>query len=161
MSLSLTRSGRATGSSGVYSWLIELKNLQILFEDCSADKFSSTCFGREKVWLGLSPGRAAIVFTCFIHDKFLELTRSACLARNLVVASLSLSFNCFFNSLYFVLFPFFEYSLFFLLLACLTAAQQIFPSRLVVFTCLVGQKRSRLKLTMKLKLIVCCSFCRY
>ena len=138
-SFSRTRSGSCSKHSGVYSWLMVLKYSQILLEDSRAVRLSSTCWGREKVDWGWSPGRAVKRFTCFSQLLFLAATCSVCLLRNLDVASLSFAFSSFLSSLYLALFPFFTYSLFFLLLACLTATELILPSRLVNLTDWGGQ----------------------
>ena len=74
---------------GEYSWLMALKNWQILFDDSRADKQSSTCWGSEKVLDVGSPGLAVMLLTC-LNQLFLEEpVRLTCLLRKSVVASLS------------------------------------------------------------------------
>ena len=137
---------------GVYSWLIELKNSQIWFEDSKAVKPSSTCCGRVNVEDDWSPGRAVSLLTCLSQDVFLEATSLVWFSRKLVEASFSLAFTSFFSILYFALLPCLWYSLFFLLLACLTAAELSLPSRLVVLIVFEGQCRSRFRATRLLNL---------
>ena len=124
---------------GVYSWLMVLKYSQILLDDSRALRLSSTCWGREKVAWGWSPGRAVSCLTCLSQLLFLTEAWSVCFLSSLLVASLSLDLTSFFSSLYLVLLPCFKYSLFFLLHACLTAGEVIFPSRFVVFKVWAGQ----------------------
>ena len=97
--------GPHSGREGVnikreYSWLIALKNSQILFDDSKAVRLSSTCLGRVKVEASLSPGRAAIDFTCFSQELFLVATRLVCFSRKLVDASLCLTLTTFFRSVF-------------------------------------------------------------
>ena len=74
---------------GEYSWLIELKNSHIFSEDSRAVKLFSTCLGRVNVEEGASPGRAAILLTCFIQELFGIPASSLCLERIFEQASLS------------------------------------------------------------------------
>ena len=110
-SLAWTWAGRDSMFRGVYSWLIELKNSQIWFEDSKAVRPSLTCCGRLNVEHGWSPGRAVSLLTCLIQDVFLEATRLVCFSRRLVAASFSLAFTSFFSILYFALLPCLRYSL--------------------------------------------------
>ena len=124
---------------GEYSWLMELKNSQIRFEDSKEERLSSTCFGSVKVEFVSSPGRAAMTFTCFNQELFLADTSFVCLVRKFLDASFNLSCTRVLSALYLGVLPCLRYSRFFLLQACFTAGEQILPSRFEVRNILVGQ----------------------
>ena len=147
--LARTRSGRLAVSSGEYSWLIELKYSHIRLEDSMEVKLSSMCFGSEKVSEIESPGLVVSFLTCLSQELFLFDTRLTCFSRNTMAASFSFIFNSFFSALYLGVFPFFEYSLFFLRLIWLTILELTLPSKLEIFTFLLGQCWLRFKSIIK------------
>ena len=108
-------------------------------KDSGFDKLSSRCLGSLKLVSSWSPGRAARSLICLSQELLLVATWLTCLSRNSNVASFNFWLSTFLSSLYRVELPCFVYSLFFLLAACLTAAEQIFPSRLDILTVFVGQ----------------------
>ena len=121
-------------------------------KDSGFDKLSSSCLGSLKLVSSWSPGRAARSLICLSQELLLVATWLTCLSRNSTVASFNFWLSTFLSSLYRVELPCFVYSLFFLLAACLTAAEQIFPSRLDILTVFVGQWVLRLKSSKRLNL---------
>ena len=118
---------------------------QILFEESRALMFICRCLGSWKETSRLSPGRAVNIFTCFIQLLLFEVALSVCFLMNLVVSSFILFLTSFFKSLYLALLPCLEYSLFFLLAACLTAVELNLPSKFDILIVFAGQWRSSLE----------------